>query len=232
MASKTEYVLASDGSFSKRVIQEIELEITDAIMQAVAGDVTRTTLNVFALDGCGPIHLSMGTSVGFITINLPTIPIKAPYTTAGGGILVPNFAGGTPILSLVWKVPTGMRVRLMFQFERLAVLDTWLFACDNENRTFRLPLANLHEDCRVCMGHNPVTAANVMQLAAKELETFASAQFNTDLWGDVESTQRMFQFKPRNEKKDSWETLPVQADNWTNLCKQVSTEVAANLIQI
>ena len=43
----------------------------------------------------------------------------------------------------------------------------------------------------------------------------------------VEPTQKFFRFKPTN---DTFETLPIEAVDWTTLCDKVSTAISERII--
>jgi hypothetical protein len=43
----------------------------------------------------------------------------------------------------------------------------------------------------------------------------------------VEQSQKFFRFQPTNE---TFETLPIQADDWTTLCDKVSTAIMERVI--
>jgi hypothetical protein len=149
-----------------------------------------------------------------------------------GGVLVPKFASTTDLqLPLVWKVPTG--IRLVFvtrtEFSELStrIDGNWLFAFNEAGNAFRLPLPNLHDDCRICMGSFKNVYSTALDCVAASLQQFNQSKWNADLMRTVEQSQKFFRFQPTNE---TFETLPIAVTDWTTLCDKVSTALMERII--
>ena len=98
-----------------------------------------------------------------------------------------------------------------------SVEGNWLFACDADKRGYRLPLPNLHDDCRICTGAFD-DLGNGRRCVTASLEQFRKSKWNADLMRTSEQSQKFFRFQPT---KETFETLPIQADDWTTLCDKV-----------
>ncbi len=75
---------------------------------------------------------------------------RGGVTTGGGG------GTATVEMPLVWHVPSPVKVIFAVLTKEaddvVSVNGNWLFAAEEKRRGFRLPLPNLHDDCRICTG--------------------------------------------------------------------------------
>ena len=145
--------------------------------------------------------------------------------------MVPMFASGTDLeMPLVWKVPVNVKVIFAVLTKEaddlVSVEGNWLFACDQDKRGFRLPLPNLHDDCRICTGAFDGDQETAFECVKASLDQFAVSKWNSDLMRTIEQSQKFFRFLPT---KDTFEPLPVQGE-WTALCNKVSTALFERVV--
>jgi hypothetical protein len=148
------------------------------------------------------------------------------------GVLVPAFTSNTDLeMPLVWRAPKEVRLAFVVRTQSaegsVCIDGNWLFALDAANRGYRLPLPNLHDDCRICTGSFENHYATGGQCVAASLEQFRKSQWNADLMRSVEQAQKFFRFQPTNQ---TFETLPILAEDWTALCNKVSTAILERVI--
>jgi hypothetical protein len=103
----------------------------------------------------------------------------------------------------------------------------WLFAFSQSNRGYRLPLPNLHDDCRICTGSFPDHYPTGAEAVLASLEQFRKSKWNADLMRTAEESQKFFRFQATNE---TFATLPIEAADWTSLCEKVSTDLMEEVV--
>ena len=233
-------VLSDDGRlFRERTILE-ELAINeDEVFGAMREGMKLKMRDVMVIDGC-PVHLCTtgkveeGLVTTHATIELPRIRLNTSYVM-DDGVLVPTFKargrendGEAPVMPLEWVVAkAASRLKLwMLTYTRHNPMDdgpfslgeSWLIATSQSNRHYRLPLPNVHTDCRICTGDFVKTNNTLAECLENDLRQFFKSNWNADLSPNTEATGKMFRFKPLN---DGFETLPV-VGNWNNHCQKVS----------
>ena len=227
----TEIILRDNGTLTERVIRERDLAPGPAVLDALTERVTRTVRNLLRLPDWGVVHASIGLKDTLWTVAIDRIPLHARFRLING-VLVPAFASATDLeLPLVWHAPAEVRlafvVRTEFANECVRVDGNWLFACDRDNRGYRLPLPNLHDDCLICTGNFDDRYDSGAACVAASLEQFRKSKWNADLMRTIERSQQCFRFQPTN---DTFTTLPIAVADWTTLCDKVSTPIMERVI--
>lgn len=233
MSQTTEFILKPTGEVVRRRIAEESLTITEEMVSAMAGNFHRVHRNVFEVPGWGMAHLAINEKQAFITVHLERLVLKCPFKTMNE-LLVPHFTSTTdPVMALEWHAAEGMRLLLLLEVQvadnrQKYVPNAWLVAADGSNRTFRLPLPNIYDDCRMCLGDNNRYYDSLAKCASGMLEIIAQSSWNADLWKDIGITQRFFQFKPTNSGFDVWE--PNFESGWQEGCIKVALNHAKYLV--
>jgi hypothetical protein len=228
---KTEIILQSNGTLTERTISERDLNAEQSVLDALTENVARQVRNVFHIPGWGTVHASVGQHDTLWSVPIDHIPLHARFRLINQ-VLVPMFASTTDIeMPLVWKVPAEVKVVFVVitrpEEELVCVDGNWLFACDAEGRGYRLPLPNLHDDCHICTGAFEGDQGTALECIRASLEQFNQSKWNSDLMRTVEQSQKFFRFQPT---KETFDTLPILADNWTTLCNKVSTAIMERVI--
>jgi hypothetical protein len=227
---KTEIILNHDGSFVERLVSERPLNVGQSVLDTLTENVCRQVRNVFHLPEWGAVHASVGLHDVLWCIALDKIPLHARFKLINQ-VMVPMFASGTDIeMPLVWRVPVNVKVVFCVLTKEedgfVSVEGNWLFACDSEKRGYRLPLPNLHDDCRICTGQFEGDQETALMCVQKSLDQFAVSKWNSDLMRTIEQSQKFFRFLPT---KDTFEPLPIQGE-WTGLCSKVSTALYERVV--
>jgi len=220
---KTEIILQTDGSFIERLVSERTLNAGQSVLDTLTESITRPVRNVFHIPGWGLAHANVGLNDTLWSVPIDRIPLHARFKLINQ-VMVPMFASGTDLeIPLVWRVPAGIKVVfavLTKQEDDIVSVDgNWLFAGDQDNRGYRLPLPNLHDDCRICTGQFEGDQETAFACVKASLEQFNQSKWNSDLMRTIEQSQKFFRFQPT---KETFETLPVQGE-WTGLCNKIST---------
>lgn len=227
----TEIIIRENGTLTERVIRERDLATGPSVLDALTEGVTRELRSVLSLPEWGLVHASVGLHDTLWTVALGKIPLHARFRLVEG-VLVPAFASVTDLeLPLVWHAPKEIRlafvIRSKFENECVRIAGNWLFACDQDQRGYRLPLPNLHDDCLICTGNFDDRYASGAECVAASLEQFRKSKWNSDLMRTVERSQQFFRFQPTNE---SFTTLSIAVADWTTLCDKVSTPIMERVI--
>ena len=227
---KTEIILNHDGSFVERLVSERPLNVGQSVLDTLTENVCRRVCNVFHIPNWGAVHASVGLHDVLWCIALDKIPLHARFKLINQ-VMVPMFASGTDIeMPLVWRVPVNVKVVFCVLTKAedgfVSVEGNWLFACDSEKRGYRLPLPNLHDDCRICTGQFEGDQETALACVQKSLDQFAVSKWNSDLMRTIEQSQKFFRFLPT---KDTFEPLPIQGE-WTSLCSKVSTALYERVV--
>jgi hypothetical protein len=227
----TEIILRENGTLVERTIRERDLNAGPAVLDALTEDVSRCVRQVLFLPDWGSVHASVGINNTHWTVAIDRLPLHARFRLING-VLVPAFASNSDLeLPLVWQAPKEMRLAFVVGTEPeggcVRVTSNWLFACDAQQRAYRLPLPNLHDDCRICTGNFDDRHASGAECVAASLEQFRKSKWNSDLMRTVERSQQCFRFQPTNE---SFTTLPIAVADWTTLCDKVSTAIQERIV--
>ena len=227
----TEYIIRTDGTITERITRERDLDAGQSVIDSLTESVSRTVRNVLRMPDWGIAHASVGLHDTLWSMSIDRIPLNARFRLANN-VLVPAFASGTDLeMSLDWRAPKEVRVVFVVRTEEgengIVVGANWLFACGPDNRTYRLPLSNLHDDCMVCTGIFDGEHPTAFECVAASLEQFRKSKWNADLMRTVERSQKFFRFRPTNE---TFDTLPIDAADWTTLCDKVSTSITERII--
>jgi hypothetical protein len=227
----TEIIIRGNGVLTERVIRERDLEAGQSVLDALTDEMTRSLRNALTIPDWGLAHANVGLTDTIWSVPIDRIPLNARFRLIND-VLVPAFASSTDIeMPLVWHAPKEVRlvfvIRTEFAKDCLKIDGNWLFACDKDNRGYRLPLPNLHDDCLICTGNFDDRYDSGGECLTASLEQFRKSKWNADLMRTVEQSQKFFRFQPTNE---TFETLPIQADDWTTLCDKVSTAIMERVI--
>lgn len=226
-----EFVIRDNGAIVERTVRERDLKVEESVLQALTAEVTRPARNVVQVPGWGLAHANVGPADIIWSVSINRIPLKTRLRLING-VLVPMFASATDLeMPLVWQCPEGVRLVFVvgtgFADGCNSVFGNWLFAFDREQKGYRLPLPNLHDDCTICTGEFDGSYDTALECLGASLEQFEQSKWNADLMRTVEQSQKFFRFRPTNE---TFETLPIDAADWTTLCDKVSTAIMDRII--
>lgn len=227
---KSEIIIQNDGVLIERTIRERELCAEQTVLDALTEPVTRVIRNVFVIADWGTVHANVAANDTLWSLAIDRIPLNARFRLIND-VLVPVFASPTDLeMPLVWKAPKDLKlifaISTTFEEEEVSVSGNWLFAC-RDKWMYRLPLPNLHDECSICMGSFESGGATVTECILASIEQFSKSKWNADLMRTTEQSQKFFRFKPTNE---TFQILPVAAEDWTALCEKVSTTITERIV--
>ncbi len=222
--TKTEIILRENGTLTERTLTERELQAEGDVLALLNEEVTRTQRHVLTVPGWGVAHANVGAHDTLWSVPIQQLPLKARFRLING-VLVPMFASTTDLeLPLRWTAPPAVRLVFVVRTEAaesyVTIGGNWLFAFDAQRHGYRLPLPNLYDDCSVCTGDFEDCYDTVQLALAASLQQFERSAWNADLMRTVAQSQKFFRFRPTN---DTFETLPIEATDWTTLGNKVAT---------
>lgn len=226
-----EFILRDNGTLTERTIKERDLQAEVEVLETLTSEVKRELRNALPVPGWGVAHANVGLTDTLWSVPIQRIPLKARFRLIEG-VLVPMFASTTDHeMPLVWQAPDSVRLVFVIRTQReddtIQVDGNWLFAFDERRNGFRLPLPNLHDDCTICTGEFERFHDTAQQCVLASLQQFNQSKWNADLMRTVAQSQKFFRFRPTNEM---FETLPIEATDWTSLCDKVSTAIVDRVI--
>lgn len=223
-----QYIIKPDNQIYRRqVIADERIDILPQIMDQLTRDSMAVFHSIFELPEYGKIHAVRHQGMTFFTLKPSRILIDAHYVM-NNGYLVPVFKGATGAsrMRLAWTPPAGMWLNMLISStDAYAHSKTWLFATDGEFRTYRVPIANLFEDCGVCLGKFDGYREDALAFVKHVIQQYETAPYNADLAYYENQTIRMFRWLP---KGTGFEVV-APTENWTTLCQLVSADVTKYL---
>lgn len=241
MASTKEYIVKNGGTgLVVRTITEQDIEILPNIVDHFASAVVRHIHDALPMKAILPEadgNVSMVALPGHQTVwsmRLTKLPLKTNYQSKDG-VLWPVFDDSTsPMLTMDWTPPANMGLVLAVTLsgEKLPVMQHLVAFDLATNRSYRLPLSNLYEDCKLCHGKYPGKPTTHLEALVLAINQFNNSNWNADLYNADASkrknTKALFSFKA---EKDSFPQQPV-AESWMNSCEKIANDYVTNNIMI
>lgn len=242
MEEKTQFMVDLEGRIFRHYSQIEEIDPGDALQRAFTQNVVTVARNLMELPGHGLIHMVHQQSENAVHFSVPleTINFRTTFKpiTADEGYkdqLFPTFAhkdSNEPIMEIEWnradamaKQEATMRIRFHVIVKPVSGADMWvaadhyLYAFDGRGVAYRLPLANLYNTCRVCMGEYNSKAPSALETLQKALAQFRIAPWNSDLF---ESGHNIWEFVRFKALEKGFHTQPI-IKPWTTYCTKLAT---------
>ena len=234
---KSEIAINADGKFFRRVVTEEEIEISESIRAELSQDIVVKSKHMF--DSIGDLnygHVSASFNDGdsaMYTVPVYSMSLRAPFECTGG-VAWPRFAtSNLQPLAMRWTPPDGMRVYLMVELEACNIKRTWLPALSDDSAIWRLPIANLHENCMLCNGDMETAYETQFECVKAAVKQFESSSWNADLYSSANTglqgkTKELFSY----EGSDGKLVQKPTALDWKPLCTLVSNILIAERIVV
>ncbi len=237
MANETLFVINKDSELERWDIERRKLNVNRTLIDALSQSVIRKIPSAICMPliqkgETGHVGLAVGNN-GQMVARMPVynLPMAAPFAIEGD-ICYPHFDGAHPVMALKWTVPTNMFLYLCLHLDsQMQNLNNYLVALDGSLHAWRLPVANLYQDCRLCSGRYDSGAADIVSACQKAWAQFQASKWNQDLYNDASDNRRsasktMFKYKIKGETFEQFET----PKNWQVLCDKVGTPFISEYI--
>lgn len=238
-----------DGSAELvRTVREPK-SISQALAKRFADGVVITVKNAFKVPYGEPktlfetvdTHLIVDAKRTFCVAEIPALNLRSHWELTADQILVPKFInkdhdlhGKLMHAAALWTPPAGMRLLFINQIGSdrgvwFSNESSWLFAFNASKKAFLLPLPNVYEDGRICMGEFGGVGEdnNIQSSLMLATRQFYGAGWNADLNADEACVQRLFRFKPSAD--GGIEQVGPSANDplWEKSCKSVGSTITA-----
>ena len=217
--------MGADGFIFRRHIDEQPLEIGETVLEQLCSSVIRKTREVFEVPGWGVANLCIGNEYSYYTVVINNLPLKANFMV-DDGILFPRFsASREPVMPMVWKPPVDMTLVMLVMIQTAEgkpyIGNQFLLALDKEQRAFKMPLGNLHEDGRLCSGEMNRKHPTAQAALCATMEQLEKGQWQGDLDRSPAETKKMFRYKA---EASVFVQLP-SVGPWQDSCIKISPNV-------
>lgn len=226
------YALQENGDIIPITVGE-PINITQEVVASLLKDCVRSDKRVFNIAELGDVDVSIPADGAYYIARITKLPLKAPYKIEDG-ILYPKFSSsGDPVLPIEWQVPDDLRLLFVVMVKNnvntsyIQKGQHWLLAFDSEKRCYRLPLANIYSDGKICLGEIKLQYPSAKECVEACWQQIKNGQWNGDLDSNPDEAKALFRFKPL---KEGFEQQPSLGD-WKSLSKVISPGVL-NFIQI
>lgn len=205
-----------DGAFACDPVPIRDFEQT---LGRFFGSQRRLMRNAFDLAG-DSVDVAAGIDGALCSVLLKRLTLDTCFSQVGD-FLVPTFERGGMRLKLDWEAPSDMQLRFAaLCHPSWTATECFLFARGPQPGFVKLPLPNIYDDGRVCMGDEVRGTIRGDTLAAcfkAALESFRSTSWNTDLNNHGASVRALFRWKSDRTP------VPAPAD-WRRFCQTVSRQ--------
>lgn len=234
-SNTSELLLSNDGRIFRRDIAQREVAINEEAVFAAMKEGRTLKIRDALLVGKMPTGLCIIQDKTEVIQVFATVPLKFVRFNTGfkmvGDVVMPVFekptASSLPRFNVDWdldkacagKVRLWLLVQTKHSFGNRShyVGECYLAATSNTNKTYRIPLSNVYDECKICMGDFNRDHPTLQQTVDAALEQFLTSPWNSDLKKSSEKSDAFFRFKPENA---GFETLPI-VGQWNNLCERV-----------
>jgi len=210
-------ISAENGTFERVEVYRSPLSSVDSVLKTLAQDIPVFVKDLFVIPPGRNVHIAFSSKLMTLVTELPSLRINTFWTLVKPedkkkkGYFTPAFHNrnnNTAIqLAPEWKPPANMKVFFCNHFDQSAQDGVFrhsraslvaIKTDDVKNRNhYKLPITNLYENCKLCLGSVSVGAlitsavilkpfADQMQLA---VDLFNSSTWNSDLIQHVDISQ-------------------------------------------
>lgn len=234
-------VIDEEGSiFKERIIRtKVSINEDDCISELSKGRNTKIP-NIMELPDKTIVGAAVSASCDEIvfTAEITELVLLTTYNLHEG-IMTPTFYSkpepNIPSLPIVWNVnqATGGTLRLFLLVgikkssygDGFMAEDHRLVSASEDGRLWRMPLPNVHTDCRVCTGKYESVSRTATGALIKALSQFKNSSWNSDLLASPAKTKSFFRFKP---VEDRFDTIVTESEPM-KLCECVSAPELENI---
>lgn len=243
-ANFNEILLSDDGKLFRRNVTQREVVINEDSVFAALKEGQKTRIRDALFIGKEPVGLCIITDkTAWVQVHA-TIPLRFVRFNSNfkmeGKVMVPVFEKPTPDrprFNVDWDINTACSGKVKLWLLVLTkhkpedplhyVTNCYLAATSATNRTYRIPLSNVYDDCRICMGDdwNEKSKPTLPQVLDAALSQFLNSPWNSDLRKTTEKSDAFFRFNPTD---GGFETLPANGQ-WNKLCERVNVPALESL---
>lgn len=205
------------------------MELSNAALASLTSGVAFSVPGICTLPGYGVVGLTVIKAERHYTVPLQRVVFNCRWvsrTIDGQQLLVPSLRsnGGGTLLRVEWQPPSDcqMLVLVSFSVREHRPSKYYLFAQKkSDNTLWRIPAANLHENCEWCTGDplHFIDGPTDIDALVADLNRVQEAPWNSDLCQNQALIESFLRVKAVSA---GFETVPP-ASEWHTLCQKVGT---------
>jgi hypothetical protein len=223
--------LAEDGSAHRIRFERLPITAMARVHEHLTRDAKIRLPNAYEFNG-QPVNIAMHEGLYYASTILTSITLATAYLADETGTLTPCFAADDNAIPLraTWPTPPGITVRFGIVAEAgYRLLEARLFVQTSDPGFFRLPLPNVYEDAKICLGSRAdgFRDAILVKLMTKAIEHFTNATWNADLLTEAvrDGAKAIFRIPADKVGTDSIEFEAVDPRPHLIRCNHPSMEV-------
>lgn len=233
MSTSIEHVI-TNGRIYRRRIDYSEVRLTTEVVATLTADV-QYQIPKICMHELGTVSVSVSGTHSYWSVRLSYLPLRCPFALTGS-TLIPSPGGDrSTLMTMKWSPPKNMGLYFLCRCHAAnesaninSCVDLcYLIAVSPDGNTWRLPLGNLYDDGRICMGQESFGSKNQLDCLNMALTQFSNSEWNTDLWKDKTATGKMFRFCPNDAGFDQMDVT----GSWTASCMKIGVAITKHIVR-
>lgn len=232
-------LMITEKGVERWVIHKYQLKVNESqLMESIARNVVRKCEAVIKIGGpYGMACVSLKQTFEMWSVRVLKLSLECPFYLQDG-VHTPAFADGNQaVMKLEWtphmKVVLGITVHKDMTTRYAG--DHYLIAFDARGNMWRMPVANLYEDGKLCHGQPSSKFDCSLDCVMDCCKRFSNSKWNADLYQlsdekRFRSTRDMFRWAPDDKGFNQLPLTLSGSKDWTSLCQKISNETLQQLI--
>lgn len=219
-----EFIMLENDGFSRVILSKTPIGKASGILAGMAKKQKQLVKNIASFDGM-PIHAEIDSATATFAVMLKHLTIDTHFALHEDGSVYPVYRKQERCLDskFNWIPPKDMELWFICVLGKTidpSGSHSYCFLLARKNKaTYKLPLPNLHEDGRICMGGSwsGVKERTMIDFFISSIQHFQNGKFNADLLKSdgIRSSTDLFSFN------SSGGTIPPRID-WVERCQRVN----------
>ncbi len=247
METKSQFIVTPEGAFFREDTTRYPIDPGPELAKTFMVGQSVKLKNFTTIPNWGNVSIAVQEDgVQHWTTAVEEIAFNTTYKTVGEGkevevipLFVADPSNQEPSMTIVWNRASAMNgqkepmhIKFMATVNprpahgNFAVSKQYLFAFDDKQNAWRMPLSNLYNTCELCNGEYSSVAPTAFDSFMKALEQFRKSSWNSDLFINGATIANFVRFSPL---KSGFVTLPIKA-KWQQWCTKVATTQSKQVI--
>ncbi len=234
-------IIEQSGRTVVRSYTDTEVNLRREVAATIADTGVVVARRVAAIEHPGDgerLRVSAGiTSAGHMwVIPLQTLRLLCGIRSREGVVML-NFEG-TEAVAMLWTPPRSMRLVLACDLYpdnvRWYVDKCYLMALDEQDRAWRLPIANVFDDSSLCTGNFQRFGNSALDVVVASYNQFRASPWNADLYATKKDdfklmTDALFRWSASDS---GFHQLTDNADRWSDFCFKISSDIVNRVLEV
>jgi hypothetical protein len=244
METKTRFIIDTNGLFFREDTSLSPIDPGPELEKLFKSTLSVKIPRLMVIPTWGQVSVAVDENAyQYWSVTVDEINFKTSFKVNGEGEsaeLVPTFRENPaePAITIAWNKNDAMKDQsksMYLKFMAHIVADgihhykvhkQYLYAFDDTNNAYRLPISNLYDTCELCNGEYNSRATTALESLTKALHQFRNSSWNSDLWKSEGIVDNFIRFKPL---ANGFQTLPIK-NQWTRSCAKIGTQLQKHAI--